>query len=68
MIEVLSEGFILSDLHGFVFAAWKFEALRSKKSKVEDMFFRTNLTYTGIVKKFDIIIIDSDFQLCDIPL
>ena len=32
------------------------------------MFFRTNLTYTGIVKKFDIIIIDSDFQICDIPL
>ena len=31
------------------------------------MFFGTNLTYTGIVKKLDIIIIDSDFQLCDIP-
>ena len=32
------------------------------------MFFGTNLTYIGIVKKFDIIFIDSDFQLCDTPL
>ena len=32
------------------------------------MFLRTNLTYTGFVKKFDKIFIDSDFQLCDIPL
>ena len=32
------------------------------------MFFKTNLTYIGTVKKFDIIFIDSDFQLCDINL
>ena len=32
------------------------------------MLFRTNLTYTGIVKSFDIRFIDSDFQLCEIPL
>ena len=32
------------------------------------MFFRTNLTYTGIVKNFDTIYINSDFKLCEIPL
>ena len=31
------------------------------------MLFRTNLTYTGIVKNFDIKFTDSDFQLCGIP-
>ena len=38
-----------------------------KKSEVEDMFFKTNLTYTGFVKQFDIIFIDSDLQLCEKP-
>ena len=32
------------------------------------MLLRTNLSYTGIVKNFDMIYIDSDFQLCEIPL
>ena len=32
------------------------------------MFSRTNLTYTGIVKQFDIIFIDSDLQLSEKPL
>ena len=32
------------------------------------MLLRTNLTYTGIVKNFNMIYIDSDFQFCEIPL
>ena len=32
------------------------------------MVLRTNLTYSGIVKNFDILFTDSDFQLCEIPL
>ena len=32
------------------------------------MLLRNNLTYTGIVKNFDMIYNDSDFQLCEIPL
>ena len=39
-----------------------------KKIEVEDKLFKTNLTYTGIVKKFDIKIIDSHFQICEKPL
>ena len=30
------------------------------------MLFRTILTYTGIVKMFDIMFIDSDFQSCEV--
>ena len=68
MIEIRSDGFILSDLHGFSLRHENLKLHEAKKSKVEDMFFRTNLTYTGILKKFNIIFIDSAFQLCDIPL
>ena len=32
------------------------------------MLFRTNLPYTGLVKKFDIVFIDCDFHLCELPL
>ena len=36
-----------------------------KKIEVEDNLFKTNLTYTGIVKYFDINFIDSGFHLCE---